>query len=70
MDDIERDIVEGMQDFTDKLKRGDLIPATRMMVCPTCRGEHPEWCSGCAGCGVVCHPSYLNDWNGAGDAGV
>lgn len=65
MSDLERDLVEGMTEFRDKLKRGDLIPATRVQTCPTCLGDEPEWCSACGGSGVVSQEVYVNDWRPA-----
>lgn len=60
--DIGHEILSGLEEFNQKLKRMDLIPATRFLVCPTCNGDYPEWCSGCAGSGVVSNKVFLNDW--------
>lgn len=63
MSNLERDLIRSLGYFDEKLKRRDLIPATRCRRC-VCGGD-PD-CRSCGGLGVIREQTYLNDWE-AGD---
>jgi hypothetical protein len=61
------EVCDDIKELTDKIKRGDIIPMTRMAKCD-CEGG---WCDKCKGKGATFSEAYLNDWpdTGAGSAG-
>lgn len=63
MSDIERDLIGGLQEFGEKLRRRDLIPATK---CRWCFCACDPDCQVCGGLGLIREQTYLNDWE-AGD---
>jgi DnaJ-class molecular chaperone len=67
MSDIERDLVDGFTEFTDKLKGGEPIEATRLQRCTVCDGlgyelTETDWvkCWTCANTGFVSTDVTLN----------
>lgn len=55
--DIGKEIVESLEEFSDKLKRNEPIDMTRMERCPRCKGngriEMLEHCPRCDGAGYL-----------------
>ena len=62
MSDLEKDLIASVEQFHQKLKRGDLIPTSRAAWCH-CGGD-PD-CRRCKGIGAVFTRGYLNDWEGS-----
>lgn len=58
-EDIGNKVKDGLREFSNKLRRGDLIPTTRISLC-TCEGL--AGCNKCEG-GFIREPAYLNDWS-------
>jgi hypothetical protein len=53
------DVCESLEELKAKIKRGDIIPMTRVEKC-SCDGG---WCDLCKGKGATVSEAYMNDWN-------
>lgn len=55
--DTEKRVVASLEEFADKLERGEPIDVTRMRRCPRCNGngriEMLEHCPRCGGAGYL-----------------
>ncbi len=65
-DDWVTEVCDNIKELAEKIKRGDLIPVTKVAFCD-CNGG---WCDKCKGKSVIAWEGFMNEWDQhARDAG-